>query len=291
MLYNPDNSKHYERMIAAHEASLMYKASLERQFCGVGEDEHNYTLSLRGSMMGKPIVHIFGQRFFPDYYKEDGHVTLQQRQLFHEGDTFECDAYFHLVRTGVKVLSKQETVDWKGVSGHVDFVIELNGKPTVLELKSAKDSFFNTVLRKGVDEERGYVSQLSIYMDALGMPGAWIVYNKDNSAHTLVIPTLTDVEIALKRAETIRKTWEVAECWDDIFQFIRPPEPKKEYSDKKWTGRYLPPLTLWNSPQTIKLSYITEEGINPKGLPRTYILDYRYPEKWTHRKPLLKPQK
>lgn len=290
MLYDPDNSAHYERMIAAREAALIYEQSLQRQFCGVGEDKHDYTKTLRGSMMGKPIVQIFGQRFFPELYEEDGYVTLQQRQLFHEGDTFEADAYFHLVRTGVKVLSKQLTIEYKGVSGHVDFIIEHNGVPTVLELKSAKDSFFNSVLRKGVDEERGYVSQIAIYMDALGMPGAWIVYNKDNSAHTVVIPTLTDVEIALKRANTIIKTWEVAECWDDIFQFVRPPEPKKEYSDKRWTGRYLPPLTLWNSPQTVELCYITEEGMNPKGLPRTYILDYRYPEKWTHRKPQIKQQ-
>ena len=287
MLYNPTVASQLEMVLAAHEAAEIYKASLLRQFANIGNDIHDYTLKLRGSMMGKPIVELFAHRFHPELFEEDGWKTNQQLQLFHEGDTFEADAYFHLVRTGVKVLAKQIEVDWKGVSGHVDFIAEINGEPTVLELKSAKDTFFKSVLKKGIDEERGYVSQLSIYMEALGLPGKWIVYNKDNSAHTLITPTITDVELAMKRANVIRHTWEVATCYDDIFEFVRPPKPRKEYKDKRWTGRWMPPLNLWSSP-ALHLCYDVEEDFTEDGKPRRYILDYRYPEKWTHLKPPLK---
>lgn len=283
-MYNPTTADEQTMREAAVVAAKMYEESLIRQF--VRDDRHH--LVLRPSALGKPAADLFARRFFPELYAGGiESINLQTRQLFHEGDTLEADLYFHLVRSGIPVLDTQPLIDWHGIRGHGDLVVELDGRRFLMEVKSAKDSFFKDVNRHGIsDDSRGYLTQLAIYSDALSLPSAWLVYNKDTSAVTVIHPSPIDLERALARAKYLIDVWNKVDCWEDVFEFIRPNPPRKEFVAKKWTGRYMLPLPMWSSPAR-HLVYEIVEGKNAKGETREFILDYKYPEKFNHLKPHL----
>jgi hypothetical protein len=293
----------------------LYRQSLLKRFINNKAEDvlQAEKTALRPSNLGKPAVDLFGMRFFPELY-QDGEGSAQLNHIFHMGDTWECDALFYFAQRGIEVLDVQPTINWRGkVTGTADAVVCINGIRYVVDFKSVNSSYFKSNWDRTLDvyhlpahltdcaileripsvlkaleqtatlnNRRGYITQMSLYSDALHMPPMLLMLNKDTSEVVEGYFTVDERDAALHRVEQIVHAWEQVTCWEDVFQYIKPPPVRKEYKEKKWTGRYMPHMSMYNSP-IIELVY----ELLPDDDGKLIVVDYRYPEQWKHLKPEL----
>lgn len=262
-------------MLDAIETSTeIYQRSLAKTFVSNNSDG----IILRPSLLGKPAIELFAKRFLPDIFDGDGFET-RILQIFHVGNCFEADLHFHLIRTGQMVFTTQAETEWNGLLCHADFIVKFASAdhPHILELKTTNSNYFDRCNRDGITDYRGHLTQGAIYQEAFGLPVIFVVYDKATSNMTWIEPTIAELESALYRAKRIVDVWNQVTCWEDVFLHLQPPPPRKEWKDKRWTGRYLVPPSLYGSP-VVPIVY---EMIGK------HVVDYRYPDKYNHLKPEL----
>lgn len=303
--------EHELRAYAALVAK-MYEDSLVKRFI-YNETDESAKSALRPSNLGKPAVDMFGARFFPELY-EWGEVDPRTNHIFHMGDTWECDALFYMVQRGYTIDKIQPEINWRDmVIGHADATASYGDIPLVVEFKAVNNNYFKDswdrtmtdyhlpphladhqvmnrlplILKQietsaNINNRRGYITQASIYADALNRRPMLMMLNKD-TAEVIEAPIpRAEFEAAIHRVEQIADAWFKVDCWEDVFQFIKPPPVRKEYKDRKWTGRYMPHISMYNSP-IIDLVYEVLPDVDGKII----VVDYRYPEKYIHLKPEL----
>lgn len=292
----PTTANRDDLIEATYVASELYRKSLIRQF--IEEESHDEIL--RPSSLGKPAVHLFARKFFPELFTSpsDG-VNAQRAQLFHEGDTFEADGYFHFVRTGIRVVAVHPKIDYRGIKGTGDIVIQMGDDTYLADFKSVNASYYNKVAPSkrnplgAFTDERGTITQVAIYGAALNLTASVILYCRDDCRMMFVVPSEDEVKTALTRVDTIIDLWDTIDTWDDVFRYFRPPIPKAEVRKNQSTGRYggtgrfFVPQSMLYSPAA-DLVYDIMNDVNEKGEPRAYVIDYKYPEKYAHLKPELK---
>lgn len=272
-------------------SSSIYAESLLRQFVSHKEEGvmQSSKSPLRPSNLSKPAVELFCIRFHPELYTQNEN-PLKLRQLFHCGDTWEGDAYFHLKRFGATNFHLQPPVTWGNgsINGHADIIAELNGVSYVWECKTVNEAFFKSLFDRDGNFKleslkfRGYHLQAGLYAEALGIPAKLLIYNK-NTSECLEIDVQPEwYADGLANVRNIIKVWNEVETWNDIFSRIRIPSPRKEYRDKRWTGRWMLPISMYNaaSAQLVYDIVTDDDG-------KRVVVDYIYPPEHIHLKPEL----
>jgi len=270
-------------------AGEMAKAMFNRQYAQTERD--NPILRLSG--LGKyHIVELLAKKF--GLIEQGGDFTVDHacRLRFMTGDLFECQMYVILNSFGFKVVKTQQTIDFNGVSGHSDFIIEMpDGSKYLLELKTANNYYFKQI-KKWIGDERGYLTQLVTYSHCLDLPAAWVFVNKDTSE--VFIKELTDVpqeirDAKLKRAYHLVKAFNECPSFEEFPLYCRVPPPKIEktksgdykYWDDGSLRLYVGDYDFVNP----ELFYVTDRKKNDYGKMRIYVTDFVYPEKYAHLKP------
>lgn len=259
-------------------------SKLSSQFC---PKPPNTNPPLRLSSLGG--IHAFellGRKMglYPDVPSSNSVVT---KLIFCIGDFVEAYINYFLQRSGCTILSKQKDVFWNGVPGHTDTIIELDGKEYLLEIKTASERYFKEVnSRKYPGNERGYLTQLLAYQEALGLSReqcVWVFYNKATNAlgfFPLSNVPEEEIEAARGRALMLIDLYNRCQHKDDVYKLTQPPPPCVEQTrggDAKFhedgTIKLYPHYSVSNP----EIMYILNEGKTDHGTPRKYILDYNYP--------------
>jgi hypothetical protein len=273
----------------AEEAGKMAGKMFKRQYASLERD--NPVLRLSG--LGKyHIVELLAKKFGLLPQGGDDTVSHECRLRFLTGDLFETQMYVILNSFGFKVLETQATIDFNGVSGHSDFIIEMpDGSKYLLELKTA-NSFYFKQIKKWIGDERGYLTQLVTYSHCLDLPAAWIFVNKDTSE--IFIKELTDVpqeirDNKLKRANHLVKAFNECTSFEEFPRYCMVPPPKIEKTKsgeyKYWDDGSLRLYVGDNDFKKPELFYVVDRKKNDYGKLRNYVTDFVYPEKYANLKP------
>lgn len=229
---------------------------------------------VRMSSLGKPAMLIALQKL--GYIEPDPKGKL--RYIFFLGDVFENVLGKMLEAYGYNVLSDQTVnpddtkVKWRGITGHYDFVVEVDGVPTLVEAKTMSANYART-FRQMPNDDRGYLTQLALYSAATGLPAVWLCMDKGSGEIFQVTPNPVLLQQALLRAEKVLDRLGEVETLEDAFRVFRPPPGRPEVYRKQETGRLLVPQSLSWSPFKTALYKITQD-INGYNKMTDYVEDY-----------------
>jgi hypothetical protein len=185
------------------------------------------------------------RKFFPGY-QDESDISNRTRRIFYEGDTFEGLAWFLLQAVGYKRLSAQDTVEWHGVLGHTDGrLLDDNGVEWLVEFKTMNDKKYKKVAAEGMYIPE-YRTQMATYMDATGLPGAWICYNKNSSELMVLIPKPEELADSLVRAKHLVDSFNKIETFADAFNYFRTPPVEPRYRNGKLIGWQVPDSMYWS---------------------------------------------
>lgn len=276
----------------AKEAAEVFKHSLIRQYV---EDDTQPSV-MRLSQIGRqPALDILARHFGVIPMGGSFTVTPQQRYLFHVGDTFEAWITFTLKRLGYTIIESQTTVQYCGVTGHIDFLCQdpTDGEVFVLECKTACSFYFDRCEKSGTWDDRGYLTQLGAYVEAFkdkypDIQGYWLMTNKDTQTFHIEKVQKERYEPRLERLRKIVNAVNTLTRFEDAYTLFRPQPPSVEMRAKQpayWTHNDRPKLYV---PADIKfpdIHYVWYDGKNPYGQHRKYVNDYYYPEEFQSYKP------
>jgi hypothetical protein len=248
---------------------------------------------LRASAMGHPALELAAK-----YFKVKLESTIDEKTMltFWLGHSFEAWLSFLYSRSrNVTVRGTQSYHEWKGITGHSDFILTgEDGTTFIADAKAINARAFNKYQRYGLLDDRGYATQLALYSASYGdVPACIIMLNKENGKVDHVWLDENKKEECLQRAKFVKETIEhiaLAKDETDLEKFkrcfchFRPPVPRAEVFRKQYTGRILPPDTMVYSPLR-DLLYETYTGTNNRNEEKTYVSDYLYPEEFQQYKP------
>lgn len=131
--------------------------------------------ALRFSSMGKPDRQLWYMHNKPELGEKMSAKTLFK---FLYGDMIEQVLLFLTVEAGHEVTHEQEEIEFGGVKGHIDAIID----GVVVDVKSASPYSFKKFQQRALfeDDPFGYIGQLSGYAEALtpGKGAAFLVADK-----------------------------------------------------------------------------------------------------------------
>jgi hypothetical protein len=135
-----------------------------------------HDLGLRLSGLGKsPVVTFMNALGFSDWNPDP--ETQWKLAL---GDVVEAMIIALLRNRGVNIFKQQKLVHWKEIPGHIEGLFGDPLDPNLFEIKCTSPHFFRTARDGDALEERGYWTQVSLYMDALGVDDCrFIIMNRD----------------------------------------------------------------------------------------------------------------
>lgn len=268
----PQFETRQEQIEYAKVASTMVFESLYRQYI---YDETSVDF-MRLSSVGKTAaLDLAAKKFGVIPVGNISTVDAQQRLLFWSGDAFECWVYFQLRRLGYTVTT-QQVVYYNGVPGHIDFLCIRDDEKFVLETKTANDYYFKQVSQFGVGDERGYLTQLGGYAEALGVPAYWLFVNK-NTSELLVIPCEKELYAPrLKRLDTIINCLNSINTFEEAYEHLRPVPPSVElYKGKPvLDDNGKPLLYVPSSVSHPDIHYVHETRKTKYSKTRKYVLGY-----------------
>jgi predicted RecB family nuclease len=114
-------------------------------------------------------------------------ISARTHRIFQLGDSIESDLISDLEDVGFLITDKQKQYHIQFgsqiVYGHIDSEIQYDGTPHILEIKSANDNNFRSLLKKQYRVwNSAYYAQIQAYMHASDIVHALIiVYNKNTS--------------------------------------------------------------------------------------------------------------
>lgn len=223
-----------------------YKRLLERQWRREREAHDKVSMS----QLGKPVV----LQWLHKHYPVEERMTGRLRYIFSVGDFFEQLVLDVCVSLGFKVEGAQDTYKYFAresddlfATGHVDSIITDGDERAVVEVKTMSDYYCKQFL-KTPNDERGYLTQLSLYSSCTGLPGYWLIVNKGtNELHVVPLPD-ENYEDLLERAEDAIYTLHTAKSLEDVYEQWGPPEAEPEKHRRSLTGAYKVPSVVRYSP-------------------------------------------
>lgn len=242
------------------------KESFERQFCSVSKGSGD---SIRMSGLGKPAVlqamKVLG-------YEESNTFDMTMRHRFHIGDSFE--AYLMALAKFYfpgRVRGSQDTVEYMGIKGHLDGIIDTPDGSVVIEAKSMTERYFMKFL-KTQDDERGYATQAALYSHCTGLPLVWVCLNKATHRVEMIELQPEDGLKALLRAERLIPMLKSLKHFGDIWDCgMMAPPPTAEIYQRKETGMKLVPESMRYS-SFIDVFYYTEMMEDGYHKIKTYVV-------------------
>jgi hypothetical protein len=245
--------------------------SLERHFV-----EDRQRGGVRMSNVGKPATLLALAKL--GYSEPEPRGKL--RFIFHLGDIFENFLEVMLQSYGIEILESQSECSYTSSSGitmdgHLDYIIKspVTGVPVVVEAKTMSAGYSRT-FRKYPDDNRGYVSQLSLYAESKGLDATWVCMDKGDSSLFEVPLDYDTIEPSLQRVEKVLERVAQVDSISDVLKVFRaPPDLKAEVYQKQPTGKYFVPAALKWSPFRHALYKISVE-YNNYGKETEYVEDF-----------------
>lgn len=242
----PVNKVHWKENLASFNAGFQaLQDEYNRAYSSFDDKPTSSTLPndwLRISALGKPlVVQAMNSPAGVSYLLENPHTTEciseKVQLIFILGHFLEMWALDFLTRQGWAVTAQQQEVVLHGVLGHIDAVICKNGHSFVVDVKSMNARYYERMQRSGVDDSRGYLTQLACYSMCLNIPPVMLCVNK-NTAEVMVLEVNAEaLESVQSNIESRIKTLRNVKTWEDICALPRPPlEP--EVFKKQHTGRF-----------------------------------------------------
>jgi CRISPR/Cas system-associated exonuclease Cas4 (RecB family) len=143
-----------------------------------------------GSILGKEC----DRQLWYEYKEPIANNNPRVERIFHLGHLLESYVISLLKHSGYVVHhddgSGQYGFKDEELAGHIDGVIELDGVPHLLEIKSASDKRFSEMVKKGVRlSDPVYFVQMQVYMKYMELDKAlFVAINKnDCSIHSEVV--------------------------------------------------------------------------------------------------------
>jgi len=206
---------------------------LERQMFSEKEEKGR----LRLSVAGKCPRQVFYSMTRPDLARP---LEPRVKLTFLFGDITEAMVVALAKSAGVNLHSEQKEVEFEGVKGHIDGIYtDSSGKDFLWECKSMSDFSFKRVTFSGIDNAWGYLSQVNVYMDSLGVDKAVFTCMNKNTGHLEEVTVDKDRKVLAEAKENIRKIREAE-------QSGKCPERKFDFEDevfrKKPTGKLKLPV-------------------------------------------------
>ena len=166
-------------------------------------------------------------------------LTPRARMTFLFGDIIEAVTVVLIKSAGINLHSQQKEVEFDGVTGHIDGIVEIDGENFLFECKSMSDYSFKDLKRNGLDNTWGYLTQANVYMEALGLDKAILVAVNKNTGHFTEVLLPKNKHIINEAKETIQLVRN--------FEKTRNLPPRKydfvpEVYRRKETGRYVLPV-------------------------------------------------
>jgi len=165
-------------------------------------------------------------------------LTPETRLMFNSAKLIE-QAYVDMFADMNILLSSEESqlhieIERFGipVSGYIDALVELEGKDTVVEIKTYYGDYQERDLTNGKPRS-SYLKQLAIYMDALDLQNGMLLYVDRGRGKTFQFPLLRDGlkfncnDVSFDLSDTYLK-------WADLHQLCIEPgiEPPSDYKYK-----------------------------------------------------------
>jgi hypothetical protein len=208
---------------------------------------------LRVSQLGKPAVvqacslpHVAEELRSLGLEVEEKR-NLRMLELLHRGDQWEAWVKMLLrhwrwcISDTARLVREQEEVEYMGVKGHIDFVLDLytDAGPVLVEVKTMSGRYFDQFTRQPNDD-RGYITQLTCYKEALGLPAVWLCLDK--STHNVAVvqhPGDEATEAVKSRLSNLVPKMKLVCCLEDVFKLFNLPPGIPEVFKRNETGRLL----------------------------------------------------
>jgi len=145
--------------------------------------------------------------------------------IFEEGHNQERQVLRDLSDAGVDVIEQQGAFEWADyqITGHIDGVVIVDGKPVPIEIKSMHPNIFTQVHTledfKKKPWTRAYLAQIQIYMLSKNVDKAIFILKNKSTGEIRQIVVDLDYELAeccLKTAEAINKHLEAKTLPDRV---------------------------------------------------------------------------
>ena len=210
---------------------------------------------LRVSSMGKPLIILCLAKIG---YREPDNISFKLRWIFMVGHTFEAFIMCVIFLLGYDIHSSQDEVEFLGVKGHIDFMVD----EVVVEVKTMSDTYFRDFCRKQNDD-RGYLTQLHIYCHAKKTKrGVFLVINKATN-ELRELPLVWD-DHYITRAGNVVKHYNSCNNIDYIIDNLNAPECIPEKKGYTMTGNFL-------IPPSMRYSYFKDAFYHWNGQTATYL--------------------
>lgn len=234
---------------------------------------------LRMSQLGKPMVTQAMNKLLKERGKTAKEFPASLQSAFLIGHLMEAWILELGEQLGLwAVAEKQTELEYRGVKGHVDAIVELSdGSLSVLEIKTMSSTYYNQFKKlNGVCDERGYLTQACMYSKCTGLPVTWVCWNKAFGGFA-VIPLDYDIDTILYRTDYIIDVLPSMKTAADIL-LLPTPKPVDELFRGEPTGNLImSPNFRWEP--YAPFFYKTAKGFNKSNKEVLYVLDYETPEK------------
>jgi len=240
---------------------------------------------VRASSIGKPALSLAARLF--GLVSEKQQYDERTQLIFYLGDCFEQWLHNFLLRSGYTIHATQQTHSLYGVVGHSDFIVsDPRGYKFVVDAKALNDRTWKSYKRYGLKDDRGYVSQLTVYCNDVNLPGCVIALNKNTAEiETFWVTTQQRIEAA-ERIRYIAEAFQSVTSFEECFKYFQAPPPKPEVHQKEYTGRFLVPFQMMFDEARFLLYNIVKER-NPRKELKEYVQSYRVPEGYEQYRPSL----
>ncbi len=250
--------------IKAGDYGTAMRQSLWRHYA-----EDRQRSGVRMSNLGKPAIFLALAKL--GYIEPE--PKGKSRYIFHVGDMYENFIEVMLQLYGIEILQSQPELTWEGIKGHGDFIIKspVTGEPLVVEVKTMSENYHRMFTRE-LNDDRGYITQLGLYMEATGLDGTWLTLNKGTNETTEIAPDRSLFQDSITRVRKVIRNLERVHTLDDVLTNFRPPPPRAEKYRKAETGRYLLHPSVSMSCFRSALYKLTDD-VNDYGKPTKYVTD------------------
>ena len=245
----------------------------------------------RPSRMGKPALELIF-----DYFVGIPTAPLEDKldAIFWSGHSFEAWLHFFYYRSNHKIIGTQNFHSYHNIKGHSDFLLKSpESKNYLVDAKAINHRAFSYYEKCGLQDDRGYATQLALYTGDNELPACIVMLDKSTGdiSHAWLTDEMKRSCLARVRfiidnvLDIEQKGYKGVEAFEEAFaRGFAPPIPYAEVNKKEWTGRILPPQKMLYSPM-LPLLYQLYEDINPRGERKYYVKDYVYPDHLSHLKP------
>lgn len=197
----------------AEKAGSLFAKAMVHQF-GDEEDEFRIRLSALGYPALYQVLPLYG-------YTKTRPTDIKTLKVFMRGELLEIFLLSHLQAFAPELeIEHNPEISYCGYSGHPDLVLTLGEEKTIIEAKSVS-KFYAQQFLVNPNDERGYLSQLLVYMHVMDVATGYFLVEVDETKelymirirmsdyHSIIEEALATLE-TLKEIETLKPPLDIA---------------------------------------------------------------------------------